>query len=80
MMWTAFSRGNFLCHARVVILALIFVLLRPTDAFQHAGSSNRRNASALQAWTLPMEASFAALKSPWYNEYNPTARTTVYSE
>lgn len=57
------------------LLMLLFAL--STEAF-HAASVSAMKVSALQAWSLPTES--FAMKSTWYNEYNPTARATVYNE
>ena len=51
---------------------------------QHTFSPRVRNtqsASALSAWSLSAPAfSTPSLGASWYNEVNPTARTTVYDE
>jgi hypothetical protein len=42
-----------------------------------------RGTTQLAAWSIPTPAdmrAFTSLTSSWYNEYNPTARRTVYKE
>jgi len=66
------------------VVVAMAMLLRATDAFQATvvSPTARRTittTSQLHAWTL-LPADASPFKSPWYNEYNPTARTTVYAE
>jgi hypothetical protein len=64
----------------------LHILLLPVImAFAFAGTSTAFQVTdrispmiALQAWSLPHENSFTF--RTWYNEYNPTARVTVYNE
>lgn len=49
----------------------------PSAAVIHASKTE------LSAWSLPNPSDFrgfSPLKSTWYDEYNPTARRTVYNE
>jgi hypothetical protein len=62
-------------------LSLLLVAAAATcEAFQapHAVVPARTRATELSAWTImPTQA---APFSTWYNEYNPTARRTIYEE
>ena len=48
-----------------------------------SSTMNRQMKTELMAWSLPNPSdfrSFPTMKSAWYDEYNPTARRTVYNE
>jgi hypothetical protein len=60
----------------VVLLAFVSWFEFSTLAFQMPDHS--KTSHVLNAWSLPNDGSFSF--RPWYNEYNPTARVTVYNE
>ena len=81
------SPATITTMVRRVVLALAVVCLwvPATNGFQVPVLPQHKHTQTtvgpLQAWTLlPSDASAFVIKSPWYNEYNPTARTTVYAE
>ena len=65
-----------------LLLVVLLAATRSTEAFQSVlpvgVPSRMRLTTDLQAWTIMPTA--AAPFSTWYNEYNPTARRTVYDE
>jgi hypothetical protein len=81
---TCFTKTNptMSLQRQLLLLMLVFLFALSTEAFQAAITAVPTKATtntALQAWSLPNDGSFG-LKSTWYNEYNPTARATVYHE
>jgi hypothetical protein len=64
-----------------MILCLNFFAIVAFIALSTAAFQMNRQAKTLvvmHAWSLPNDGSFAFRS--WYNEYNPTARVTVYNE
>lgn len=70
----------FRCGSWLLVAVLALALLQTSSAFQvtKGHTYSITPSTALQAWTLPHENSFTF--RTWYNEYNPTARVTVYNE
>ena len=66
------------CRCLSLLVLLAFALAQTSMAFQVTTTSRLTPSTALQAWSLPHETSFTF--RTWYNEYNPTARVTVYNE
>ena len=64
------------------LLLLLLAATRSIEAFRSVlpvgAPSQMRLSTDLSAWTILPTA--AAPFSTWYNEYNPTARRTVYDE
>jgi hypothetical protein len=56
--------------------AIVAFFALSTAAFQV--NQHTKTSVVLNAWSLPNDGSFAFRS--WYNEYNPTARVTVYNE
>lgn len=80
-----------LCHniftRFFVVVLLIAMMGRKVGAFTGRTCSSSREQmveTTLSAWSLPNPSDFASFatmkKSTWYDEYNPTARRTVYNE
>ena len=64
-------------------LLSLLLLLGPTAIhafFAPAAPAAHRTSTMLHAWSLPTTEAFLKKGSSWYNEYNPTARQTVYEE
>ena len=70
------------CNCLHLFVMLVLALMGTSMALQvTTGTRTTSLASplvALQAWSLPHESTFTF--RTWYNEYNPTARVTVYNE
>jgi hypothetical protein len=73
---------TFLSHLYVLGLFLMlgdFTFAYQGPTFPSQRSTARQQQTSLSAWSLStMTGQFSA--PTWYNEYNPTARTTVYNE
>ena len=68
------------CGSWLIVAVLALALVQTSSAFQvtKGHTYGITPSTVLQAWTLPHENSFTF--RTWYNEYNPTARVTVYNE
>jgi hypothetical protein len=69
------------CRTHLFVLLLALTYFRTTLAYpMTAGTSSTHRTTALHAWSLPIDTSSFTFRTTWYDEYNPTARVTVYNE
>jgi hypothetical protein len=80
MKGTTSPRTNHVRLNYLFVLAVLFLVsVRESKAFAiDFMKSHKPPNTALHAWSMPHDHTFAF--RTWYNEYNPTARVTVYNE
>ena len=81
----------FLRTRLFVLVLIVTTMMKNLHAFTTGrtctsthGQQQLKVETKLSAWSLPSPADFTSFasmkKSTWYDEYNPTARRTVYNE
>ena len=79
--------GSSFTRVFVLVLIVVSMMMDCNGVYAFSGRTTSRQQmgeTQLFAWSLPNPSdltSFASMKkSTWYDEYNPTARQTVYNE